>query len=212
MSDLPWAVAPRQYPPRRIGSESSGVLEVPVLGGLTVQEAAMVSELLAGDVTAFVAGAQAADAIAQAEGITVVEAFSIVENGISGIRLDDERADTIRLRHAEQIDAVAAIYRRTGQANMEASVTAIIRHRLDRPAWALKDTRKLPQVLLQGIWQLIIDEQAAEKLPTEKATEEELKKPLPATGKRRKQTGPASSGACAMPTPASSTVQGSVVN
>ena len=212
MSDLPWAIAPRQQPPRRIGNESSGVLEVPVFGGLTVQEAATVSELLAGDVTAFVAGAQAADAIAQAEGITVVEAFSIVEKSVSGIKLEDEQAESIRLRHAERIDSVAAIYHRTGQSNMEASVTAIIRHRLDRPAWSLGETRKLPQVLLQGIWQLIIDEQAAEKMPAEKATEEELKKPLPATGKRRKQTGPASSGACAMPTPAPSTVQGSVVS
>ena len=208
MSDLPWAVVPRQHAPRRIGTPDSGILEFPVLGGLTVDEARTISELLAGDVTAFVAGAQAADAIAQAEGITVVEAFSIVEKGVSGMRLEDEAADAIRLRYAARIDAVATIYHQTGQRNMEASVTALIRWRLDRPTWTMEQTGKLGQVLLQGIWQLILDEQAAEKLPADQPDEEELKKLRPVGGKRRIQTGPASSGACAMPTPAPSIEQG----
>ena len=200
MSALPWVAAPRQHLPRRVGTLDSGILEIPVLGGLTVDEADTISELLADDQSAFVKGAQLADAIATEESISIAEAFAIIEQAITGTTLEDA-AEAIRLKHASRIEEVVRCYSTAGSRTMSASVTAIIRHRLDRPAWGLEDTRKLPQVLRQDIWQLVQDEQAAEGLPENRPTEEELGKQRPVSGRGRRPTGGSSSGACAMPTP-----------
>jgi hypothetical protein len=200
MSALPWVAAPRQHLPRRVGTLDSGILEIPVLGGLTVDESDTISELLAGDQSAFVKGAQLADAIATEEGINIAEAFAIIEQAISGTTLEDA-AEAIRLKHAGRIEAVVRCYSAAGSRTMNASITAIIRHRLDRPAWSLEDTRKLGQVLRQDIWQLVQDEQAAEGMPENRPSEEELGKQRRGSGRGRRRTGAASSGACAMPTP-----------
>lgn len=196
MLDLPYAVVPRQHPPRRVGTLDSGILEIPVLGGLTVDESTTITELLADDVSAFVQGAKLADLIAQAEEITQPEAFAIIEDVMAGKRLEGQ-AEAIRLTYAERLEALATIYASAGQRNIEASITAIIRHRLDRPGWNPEATRKLPRVLLQDIWQLVMDEQAAEKLPVNKPSDDDLKKQPPVSGKRRARTGKASSGGCA---------------
>lgn len=201
---LPFRTAPRQHPPRLVGTLDSGTLEIPVLGGLTVDESGTIAELLATDQSAFVRGAKLADAIATEEGIQLAEAFAIIALAITGATLEPD-AEAIRLRHAERIEQVAQVYQAAGQRNMEASVTAIIRHRLDLPAWSPEETRAMPRVLLQDIWQLIQDEQAAENLPENRPTEEELGKQPPASGRGRRPTGGRSSGACAMPTPGSST-------
>lgn len=200
MSALPWVAAPRQHLPRRVGTLDSGILEIPVLGGLTVDEADTISALLADDQSAFVKGAQLADAIATEESISIAEAFAIIEQAITGSKLEEE-AEGIRLRHADRIEAVVRCYSTAGSRTMTASVTAIIRHRLDRPTWSLEDTCKLPQVLRQDIWQLVQDEQAAEGLPENRPTEEDLGKLRPANGRGRRRTGAASSGACATPIP-----------
>lgn len=201
MIDIPWAVAPRQNPPRRVGTLDSGILEIPVLGGLTVDESRAIAELTAEDVSAFVLGAELADVIAQAEEISQVEAFAIIEQAMTGAVLEG-KAEEIRLRYAKRLEAVTLAYSRTGQRNIEASVTAIMRERLGLTDWVLPPT--FPRVLLNDIWQLIQDEQAAESLPANRPTEDDLKKRPPANGRRRAPTGPPSSGACAMPSPDSS--------
>lgn len=211
MFDLPFAVAPRQHPPRRVGTLDSGVLDVPVLGGLTVDESTTITELLSDDVSAFVQGAQLADAIAQAEEISQPEAFAIIEDVMAGKRLEGQ-AEAIRLRYANRLEALATVYASAGQRNIEASVTAIIRHRLERPEWSLEATRKLPRVLLQGIWQLIMDEQTAESLPANKPTDDDLKKQRPERGSSRKRTGRGSSGGFATATQDSSAEQLSAVS
>jgi hypothetical protein len=200
MSSLPFVVAPRQHPPRRVGTLDSGILEIPVLGGLTVNESDTISELLANDQSAFVKGAQLADAIATEESISISEAFAIVEQAINGATLEPA-AEAIRIRHASRIEQVVRCYSVAGQRTMEASITAIIRHRLARPSWSMADTGTLARVLLTDIWQLIQDEQAAENLPDNRPSEEELKKQQPDNGRGRRPTGGSSSGACAMPIP-----------
>ena len=84
MPTLPFVQAPEAPTLRRLGTAASGILEMPVLGGLTVGESAVVSDLLAAEQSAFVKGAQIADAIAKAEEISISEAFSIIESAISG--------------------------------------------------------------------------------------------------------------------------------
>lgn len=204
MPSLPFAVQPRQHPPRRVGTLDSGILEIPVLGGLTVAESAAISELLAGDISTFVQGAQAADVIAKAEDISQPEAFSIIERFIAGIKLD-AKEEEIRLRHAVKLDALAKVYAASGERNIQASVTAILQNRLQLTDWTLEDTKVMPRVLLQDIWQLIMDEQTAENLPANRPTDDDLKKQPPVSGSSRVRTGKASSGGFAMPTPERST-------
>lgn len=193
MSSLPFVEAPHQRQPRRIGTSDTGVLEVPVLGGLTVLEGETIAELLDGQQSAFVRAAQLADVIAQAESTSHAEAFSLIEQAISGVPLEPD-AEELRLKYAERIEEVARVYNADGKRSMMASVTAIIRHRLDRPNWTLEDTGKQPRALIAGIWELVLDEQAAESMPTSRPDDEAVKKPRPATGAGRGRTGRRSSG------------------
>ena len=198
---LPWITAPTEQPPRRIGTPASGVLEIPVLGGLTVEEARLIAELTAEDVSAFVLGAQLAEAISTDEEISLLEAFDLVEAVVAGRPLEGASAE-IRIRHAEQLQAVASAYAAGGQRQIEASVTAIVRCRLNQPGWTIPP--RFPRVLLDGIWALIREEQAAERLPTAPITEDDLGKPQAADGSPSKPTGRRSSGSSPAPTRASS--------
>lgn len=193
MTTLPFLTPPAAISKRKCGNSASGVLELPVLGGLTVGESAVITELLAEEQSAFVKGAKISDVIAKAEGISLSEAFSIIEQSITGAELE-QRADEIRTRHAEKIDEVARIYRTAGARNMEATVTALIRCRCDLPQWGLADTRTLHRALFNDVWQLAQDEQDAEDNPSAPATEEDLGKQPAAGGAARKRTGRASSG------------------
>jgi hypothetical protein len=192
VSKLPFVVAPRKPELRRVGDEVSGVLEVPVLGGITVGEAAVVADLLASEQSSYVAGARIADAIAKEENITINEAFHIVESAAFGRPLE-EAADAIRLKHLERINEVARIFAQTSRLNMEASVTALLRCRLNLPDWKVSDTRTLFGKLFEDLWQLVQDEQDAEDLSTTPPTEESLKKPQPVTTSAPKRTGRKSS-------------------
>lgn len=184
---LPFVTPPAPTKTRRIGNEQCGIVEIEERGGLTVGESATISELLAGEQSAFVRGAQIADAIATEESISLSEAFSIIEKAISGQGLEDA-ADAIRLRHAARIDEVAKVYALAGQRNLEASVTAVIKSRLS-PEWTLDDTRAMPKPLFDGFWKLVQDESAAENNPAEPPSAEDLGKPQPERGKSRKPTG-----------------------
>lgn len=193
MKALPFVVSPAERIKRRIGNDASGVLELELRGGLTVAESATISELLADEPSTFVRAAQIADSIAAAEEISLLEAFSIVEKAAYGQDLE-EGANRIRLKHAKAIEEVVHLFAASGQRNMEASVTAVIRSRLQMPDWSMEDTKGMDRVLFNGIWKLIVDEQEAEQLEMSKPSEEELGKPLRGNGNRRKRGGTKSSG------------------
>lgn len=205
---LPFVQQPTPTTSRQIGTAASGIIEVPVLGGLTVDESATIAELLAMEQSSLVRGAQAADAIAKAEEISLSEAFSIINATIQG-QLQEPAATEIAAKHAELIQEVARVVQATGQRHMEASVTAILRCRLGQAAWGISDTRKLHRALFNGLWQLVMDEQAAEELQSEPMTEEELKKPPAVDGNPRKRTGKRSSGISAEDSPVSSSAAAS---
>lgn len=212
MTGLPYVKPPQAFPPRRIGNDASGILDVPVLGGLTVQEVDTIADLLADDISPQVAEAEAAVAMAAVEGCTIMEAYQVVRDSIPGEPLDDPRAEEMRLRHAGRIDAVVGAWNVAGRRNAHAAVTAIIRHRLGMPEWTPAETAQLPRLLQEGLRQLIRDEQDAEALPAEPLTEDDLKKPPTAGGDPNKPTGPESSGASATPTPASGADQPSATS
>ena len=196
---LPFVTPPRQAQVRRFGNPDSGILELPVLGGLTVAETSLIEMQMRDDESAFVEGCKAADAIAKEETSTqgrefsISEAFQIIDNCIAGRSLEPE-AQAVRLRHAKKLEAVARAYSQEGIHNMEATVTAIVSYRLKLPEWTIADTRNMHRRLFKDIWALAQDEIAAEDMPTTPATEEELKKPLPEQEAGARRRGRKSSG------------------
>lgn len=206
---LPFVQAPRQAQLKRCGSPDSGILELPVLGGLTVGETSLINQLLVLETSSFVEGAKAAEAIAKEESarlgrdFSLSEAFQIIENSVAGKLLEPE-AEEIRLRHANRVEQVARIYAQAGTRQMEATVCAMIACRLKLPNWSIEDTRTLHRALFQDIWQLAKEEQEAESMPSTPPSEAELKKQQPAVGSERKRRGRASSTTSLPDSPASS--------
>lgn len=190
---LPFLQAPAAPRKKIVGNADSGTLEMPVLGGLTVGESAVIAELLANEQSSFVKGAQIAEVIAKEENITLLEAFQLIENSIGGKDLE-ESAEVMRVKHAEKIEDVARIYTASGQRNMEAGVTALIRCRLNLPDWSLEDTRGLHRRLFNDIYDVLSDEQEAENSEPAPPTEEELGKPPEANTSEKESTGKKSSG------------------
>ena len=190
---LPFITPPAAPTKRRVGNDRCGVLELEVRGGLTVGESATIAELLAGEQSSFVRGAQIADAIAKEEALSLTEAFQIIESAIGGRTLEPE-ADAIRIKHAERIDEVSRVFALAGRRDREATVTALIRSRCNLPNWSLKDTQDLHQDLFDDLWLLAREEQDAEDMPAAPASEDELKKPLPAPAADKKRPGAKSSG------------------
>lgn len=193
MKGLTFVSAPAQTKTRRLGTPASGIIEMSELGGLTVDEADTIQELLAMEQSSFVKGAQIADAIAKEEKISVSEAFNIIEASISGRKMESA-ADEVRCRHAARIEEVAKVYTSAGARNIRATVTALIRHRQNLPDWSMADTGTLPKALRDAIWELAQDEQTAEDMPASPPTEEKLGKPQPDTTDSPKRTGRKSSG------------------
>lgn len=192
MPSLPFIQAPEAPVTRRVGNAASGILELPMYGGLTVGESAAVTEMLMSEQSAFVRGAQIADAISTAEGISLTEAFSVIEGSIVGRDLED-KAKELSTKYATEIQEVSAVYATAGQRNMEATVTALLRYRCNLPEWSLHDTRKLPKALFNDVWQVAQEETEAERTPAAPPSEEELGKQPAASGRGKKRTGSASS-------------------
>ena len=200
MPTLPFIKAPKQYPPRQVGNDNTGILEIPIYGGVTVGEAAVISDLLTSEQSAFVRGAQIADAIATEESISLLEAFTMIENAISGVTLEPA-AEQLRIKHAERIAEVARVYAASGQRHQNASVTAMLQCRLNLPSWTAADTSKLDTTLFAELWELVQDEQNAEGRVATPTTEAELKKPPAERGSPSKRSGRKSPSTSSMDTP-----------
>jgi hypothetical protein len=190
---LPFVQAPAPVQKRRIGTPTTGIIEMPILGGLTVDESDTITDLLADAPAPLVPVAKLSDAIATAEEITISEAFQLIQDSLAGANLEPA-ANAIRLKYADRIEAMAKTVSASTRLSTVATVTALIRHRLDRPTWSLAETRKLPGPLLEGIYRLSLDEQAAEDLPSAPHTDEDLKKPHPEPSPTSKRRGTRSSG------------------
>lgn len=188
-STLPFIKPPKAPKMRRLGTEASGIIEMPTYGGLTVGESSLITQLLSKEQSSFVAGARIAEAIAKAEDISLTEAFNIIEASVRGTELEPE-AESIRIRHANDIEKIAKIYALSGQRNMAATVTALIASRLERPEWSLEDTKGLHRALFTAIWELAAEEQAAEDEEAMPPPDEEtLGKPPVASTKLQRPTG-----------------------
>ena len=190
---LPFVQPPAARTTRRIGNEQCGVIEMVVRGGLTVAESELISELQTEHTSSLELGAKLAEAIAATENITITEAFDIVQAAVRSEVMEPE-ARAIMLRHATEIAAIVKLLNRNSSLSMHATVTALIRTRCDRPEWSHADTLTLEGPLFDGIWQLALDEQSTEKMPSSPPTEDELKKPPQDSAPTPKPRGTKSSG------------------
>ena len=190
---LPFITPPAAPTKRRVGNERCGILELEVRGGLTVGESATIAELLAGEQSSFVRGAQIADAIAKEESLSLTEAFQIIESAINGQALEP-KAEAIRVKHLDRIEEVRRVFALSSRRDREATVTALIRSRCAQPAWTLENTQGLDQALFDDIWLLAQEEQDAEDLPSTPASEADLKKPPQEDTTGKKRPGARSSG------------------
>ena len=87
------------------------------------------------------------------------------------------------------------MFRSAGQRTQQATVTALIRHRLNLPDWGLADTQGLHRTLFNELYRLAEEETITEDLPSKPRTEEELGKPQAGDGSPKRGTGRKSSGA-----------------
>jgi len=176
---------------RRCGNAASGILEFPVLGGLTVGESEIINKMQGQD-TVFIESARCAQQIARAEKISTVEAFDIVQKALTGEAIEGKSSEAAE-RNAEAIDRLRKLCMEQGNRSKNALVTALIRCRLGLPDW--DDLNNLPVALYEDIYKLGEDEQAAEEPEVANApTEEALGKQPKVSRNGKRLTTPASVG------------------
>lgn len=182
--DLPFVVAPPKRKTQRIGSKETGILELPVLGSLQVGEVITVSDLTGETDAAVVVAAKLAQRISAEQDITILEAFALVEGAAVGREMSEQQ-EAIKLRYLPEIAELTKTYIQRGRERMLASVTALIRHRLERPEWGMEQTMTLPQPLMDALFGFFEQERtAAEPDSAAPPSEEEIKKQPPGTGSK----------------------------
>lgn len=194
MPSIPWLVQPSQRSTRKIGNDVTGIIEMPVRGGLLTSEDRIIGELLAEQPDMGKAEAELCDLIATAEGITMLEARKIIQDHAARADLEDDAVEIVE-RHKVAIAEYQAATRAYGYFLMDATVTALMKVRMGLPEWSMEDTQTdLPRGLYLAIWEFAQEEAAAEHPgKVAQVTEESLGKPSgePAP---RKRTGKSSSG------------------
>jgi hypothetical protein len=187
---LPFAVQPvrRMY---RIGNEDSGIIEMPICGGLLRKEREHIEALTRTDDSLFVLSARSAAKISEAEGISLSEAVEALQGGgvASGPLME------IRLRHADELQVVIDASLKENHRFKFATITAMMRVRGGLPDWEVEDWEGQPDVIIDGVYALAQLEMAAEPSaqPTP-VTEELLGKQPPEKSEAPRSTGKRASG------------------
>ena len=192
MSGLPFVQQPATPKTRRCGNAQSGILEFPVLGGLTVGESKTMAKIVGNQNAVFIASAKCAHRIAEKEGITIEEAFNLVNNSIQGQVLEG-KAEEAAKRNEADIDKLRELCVQQGDLSQRALVIALVRSRLNMPDWSEVDD--MHGVLFQDIAAFGVEEQNAEETEAaEPPTEEALKKQPKASRNGKRSTTTASVG------------------
>ena len=192
MSGLPFVQPPAAPKTKRCGNAQSGVLEFPVLGGLTVGESKTITKIVGNANAVFIASAKCAHRIAEKEGITISEAFSLVESSLNGQALEG-KAEEAAKRNEADINKLRELCVQQAELSQRALVIALVRSRLNMPDWDAVDD--MHGVLFQEIAVFGAEEQAAEDTEAaEPPTEETLKKQPKASRNGKRSTTTASVG------------------
>ena len=174
MTGLPFVQQPAKPKTKRCGTAQSGILEFPVLGGLTVGESKTIAQLVGNTNTVFIASAKVAHRIAEKENITISEAFSLVEQTLGGQTLEPKADEAVK-RNSDDIDELRELCSEHGHKAERALVIALVRSRLNMPDWDAVDD--MHQALFDAIASFGVEEQNAEEIEAaEPPTEADLKK------------------------------------
>jgi hypothetical protein len=184
--------APREK--KIVGTKNSGTVEIETIGGMTTEERETMQKILRDQPSAYVKAATLAYEIAQTEVIkregkpdrklTNVEAYKVVTNAVFGEPQKNDTAENVAIKYATRIREVADAYASSSSMQKLATVTAIVKHRLSEDE-TIDTVRKLHASLIDAIYELSIDESAAEKEDADDEdgatppTEEELGKSQP---------------------------------
>ncbi|MBD2005615.1 MULTISPECIES: hypothetical protein [Cyanophyceae] len=203
MKKLPFKITPKQNT-KLVGDEASGVLEIPVLGGLKVGEQIAVDEAIRSLPNTFAEASRLAVKVdAEQELGDLLFAFDIVatpsweeyqkeeieilqsEGKLSPKEAQKRQSELeakakifrqCRIRYAPDILALNANSEQAGRAKQLAAVSAILAHRVD-DSWTTEDSKDLSDALFQKIWEFAQDEMTGEAEP-EKPTAETVGKQL----------------------------------
>ena len=203
---LNWQQAPEpQQTTRRVGTKATGILQVPIYGGITTDEDTEYALLLADLPSALEAAARLAEAMhVQHDGMTRVEAYAVIQGHLAGSEPEPAALELI-LQHAGQLEDIKRQWVREFQSRRIAAVTALLRVRLGATDETIASVRKRPRKLIEALYAIWQDEQAAEAADAAPMTEDDIKKQPPEIDPDPSD-GTSSSGSCAIGTPVPSTV------
>lgn len=194
---LPWLTPPPTRRTVTVGDATTGTLQLEVHGNLLWGETVAIADLMEQEDNTTTAAAQVAETIAAAEGVSLLEAYDLVQGAVMGSLSDADRGRMLRWQ--ADVDRLRAMFTRIGQTRMAATVTAIVQHRLD-PGWTMEQTRTLDAALFEALWQFAESER--QRTTPTPPTEDELKKRPP--GRQKRRTGKESAGPSSPSTPDSS--------
>ena len=145
---LPFVVQPRLEPIiERVGSEESGMIEIARKGYLTVAEKSII-EQATNDVSESGELIAAVKAIAKAEGMPVADVFE---------QLQGEAGQDLLVKYSQEV-AIAASAGQSQQTKIRVvAATALILCRID-PEWTVEQSMELHPDLLDGLYELYLDE------------------------------------------------------
>jgi len=197
---IPWQQAPEPtQTTRRIGTKATGIIEVPILGGITTDEDTEYALLLADLPSALEAAARLAEAMHVQHGITRVEAYNVIQGHLAGTE-PEAAAHELILQHAAEMENIKRQWVREFQSRRIAAVTALLRIRLGATDETITSVRKQPRKLIEGLYSIWQEEQMAEAEAGEAMTEDDVKKQQPEI-EPNPSDGTSSSGSCAIGTP-----------
>jgi hypothetical protein len=168
-----------------VGTKASGTVEIEVFGGLTTAEQQTIQEILQNQETAYVKAATLSAEIAASEvikkegkpdrSLSMTEAYKVITNAVFSQPQKSEAAEEIALKYAKKIDSVGKAFVIAGLRRKYATVTAIIKHRLD-PEHTYEETLKLHGSLVDAIHEAAMEEEVSEDGKQSPPTEEDLGK------------------------------------
>ena len=145
---LPFVVQPRLEPIiERVGSEESGIIEIARKGYLTVAEKSIIEQATS-DVSESGELIAAVKAIAEAEGKPVAQIFEMLQS---------EAGQDLLVKYSEEVSAAASAGHSQQTKVRVVAATALILCRID-PDWTVEQSMELHPDLLDGLYELYLDE------------------------------------------------------
>lgn len=176
---LPFKTAPKAET-TELGSEKVGIIEMPVLGDITVREQAYINEEMATNST-FLEIARISNKVARAEKIDPIAAHQFITKVIADslgrqVSALSEKEQNWQVVYAREIEYLSHYLLKNQWERQAVTAAALIRFRIKgMEKFDREDAKDLSQVLVQEIYGFAIFEQTGE---LEEEAEEELQADL----------------------------------